>query len=170
MAQTNDNSQPKRDGLHDFDFLIGNWKAHLKKLVNPLTGSTTWIENDGTSRTRKIWDDYANTEEFEVYNLEKGLHIKGQTLRLYNPDSHQWSIYLVNATKGLLSLHPVIGQFADGSGEFYDQEEFNGRAIFVRYVWSNTTAMSAQMVQSFSVDGGKTWEPNWICDLVREQQ
>ena len=80
-------SRSIRDGQRDFDFLIGDWKAHLKKLENPLTGSTTWVEYEGTSRIKKIWDDCANTEEFEVDNPDRHLQIKGQTLRLYNPVS-----------------------------------------------------------------------------------
>jgi hypothetical protein len=169
MVATSESGQTGHDGHADFDFLIGNWKAHLKKLVNPLTNSTTWIEYDGTSRIRKIWDSCANTEEFEVHNPEKDLHIKGQTLRLYNPESRQWSIYLVNAAKGTLDIPPMIGQFTNGCGEFYDQESFKGRAIFVRYVWLSNPPDSARMEQSFSTDGGKTWEVNWICELTREK-
>ena len=118
-----------RDWQHDFDFAIGNWKFHLKKLEHPLTGSTTWVEIDGTSSCRKIWDGRANIDEVEVNNPEKHLHIQGMTLRLYNPESHQWSLYWANAAKGALGLPPVIGQFKNGRGEFYDQEDFNGRAI-----------------------------------------
>lgn len=106
-------------------------------------------------------------EEFEVHNTELDMHIKGQTLRLYNPDSGQWSIYLVNAAKGILSLPPVIGQFENGRGEFYDQELFKGRAILVRYIWTGDSEMTAKMEQSFSADGGKSWEVNWICTLTR---
>jgi len=118
-----------RDGQHDFDFAIGNWKFHLKRLEHPLTGSNTWVELDGTSTCRKIWDGRANIDEVEVNNPEKHLHIQGMTLRLYNPESHQWSLYWANAAKGALGLPPVIGQFKNGRGEFYDQEDFNGRAI-----------------------------------------
>jgi len=170
--QTAETSPPvaaHRDGLHDFDFLIGHWKVRLRKLLHPLTGSTTWVEYTGTSATRKIWDDRANTEEFDVDSPENNLHIRAQTLRLYNPDSRQWSIYLVNAAKGVLSMPPVIGQFTDGHGEFYDQEDFGGRSIFVRYEWFNISPVSARMVQSFSADGAKSWEANWICELSREQ-
>ena len=46
----------QRDGQHDFDFELGSWNIHLKKLLHPLTGSTTWVEFDGTSVTRKVWD------------------------------------------------------------------------------------------------------------------
>src|SRR6266567_2233823 len=78
---------PLRDGAHDFDFLIGNWKAHVRRLPDRLVGSSTWVEYDGISNHKKILDSNANFEEFEVDNPEKHLHIKAQTLRLYNPDS-----------------------------------------------------------------------------------
>ena len=158
---------PPRDGAHDFDFLIGNWKAHVRRLPDRLIGSTTWVEYDGISNHKKILDSNANFEEFEVDNPEKHLHIKAQTLRLYNPDSHQWSIYLVDVDKGTLDLPPVVGQFTGTRGEFYDQEQYKGRAILVRYMWLNISPKSARMEQSFSPDGGKAWETNWICELTR---
>jgi len=134
---------PQRDGAHDFDFLIGNWKAHVRRLPDRLVGSTTWIEYDGISNHKKIVDTNANFEEFEVDNPEKHLHIKAQTLRLYNPDSHQWSIYPLDLDKGVLSLPPVVGQFTGNRGEFYDQEQYNGRSILVRYIWLNISPKSA---------------------------
>jgi hypothetical protein len=160
-------SEPPRDGAHDFDFVIGDWKVHLRRLPDRLVGSTTWIEYEGISRHKKILDSNANFEEFEVNGHEKGQHIKGQTLRLYNPDSHQWSIYLVDVDKGVLGTPPVVGQFSGHRGEFYDQEDYKGRAILVRYVWTDISPKSARMEQSFSDDGGKTWEVNWICELSR---
>jgi hypothetical protein len=158
---------PQRDGSHDFDFLIGNWKAHVRRLPDRLVGSNTWIEYDGISNHKKILDSNANFEEFDVRNTEKNLRIKAQTLRLYNPQSHQWSIYLVDVDNGTLSLPPVVGQFNGNRGEFYDQEDWKGRAIIVRYVWLNISPNSARMEQSFSPDGGKSWEVNWICELSR---
>jgi hypothetical protein len=158
---------PPHDGAHDFDFLIGNWKAHVRRLPDRLVGSTTWIGYDGISNHKKILDSNANFEEFEVDNPEKHLHIKGQTLRLYNPDSRQWSIYTLDLDKGVLNLPPVVGQFTGNRGEFYDQEQYKGRSILVRYVWLNISPKSARMEQSFSPDGGKTWETNWICELTR---
>jgi len=157
----------QRDGSHDFDFLIGDWKAQVRRLPDRLVGSNTWIEYDGISNHKKILDSNANFEEFNVRNTEKNLRIKAQTLRLYNPQSHQWSIYLVDVDNGTLNLPPVVGQFDGNRGEFYDQEEWKGRAILVRYVWLNISPKSARMEQSFSPDGGKSWEVNWICELSR---
>jgi hypothetical protein len=155
-----------RDGQHDFDFELGTWKIHLKRLVQPLTGSSTWVQSDGTSVTRKLWDGRAQLEQFETDNPTTG-HIEGLTLRLYNPESHQWSLYWASGKDGVLGIPPNIGEFKNGRGEFYDQELYQGKAIFVRLVWSGITPNSAHSEQSFSGDGGKTWEVNWITDQTR---
>lgn len=153
------------DGQHDFDYEIGTWKIHLRKRLHPLTGSNNWVDFDGTSVTRKVWDGRANLEEFETDGAAG--HIEGLTLRLYSPQSHQWSIFWANSKDGNLGIPPMTGQFKNGRGEFYDQEVFEGRAIYVRFVWSDITANSAHFEQSFSADGGKTWEANWITDQTR---
>lgn len=163
-AKSGSQTVERRDGQHDFDFELGTWKIHLKRLLKPLTGSTTWVEFDGTIVTRKVWDGRANLEQFETDGPTG--HIEGLTLRLYNPQSHQWSLYWANSKDGALQ-QPTIGEFKNGRGEFFDQETFNGRTIFVRYIWSEITPNSAHFEQSFSDDGGKTWEVNWITDQTR---
>jgi hypothetical protein len=152
------------DGQHDFDFEIGTFKIHLKRLLHPLTGSTEWTEFDGTTVTRKVWNGKANLEQFETTGSAG--HIEGMTLRLYNPESHQWSIYWATSKTGTLGI-PTIGEFKNGVGEFYDQEPINGRMILLRFIWSRITPTSAHFEQSFSEDGGKTWEVNWITDQTR---
>ena len=152
------------DASHDFDFEIGTWRTHLKRLVHPLTGSTTWVECDGTSVVRKVWGGKANLLELEV-DCPAG-HLQALSLRLYNPQSHQWSLNFSNSHDGTLS-QPTIGEFKSGHGEFYDQEPLNGRAICVRFVISDITPNSCQFEQSFSDDGGKTWEVNWVATDTR---
>ena len=88
-------------------------------------------------------------------------HIEGLNLRLYNPEAHQWSLSFASSGGGTLGI-PTIGEFKNGRGEFFDQEVFNGRAILVRFVVSDITPTSCRFEQSFSEDGGKTWEVNWI--------
>src|SRR5215212_9686030 len=154
FAQSN---QP--DGQHDFDFEIGTWKTHLRRLLNPLTGSTTWVDYEGTTVVRKVWNGRANLVEL-VVDGPRG-HFEGLSLRLYNPQSHQWSLNFANSSDGTLA-QPTIGEFKNGRGEFYDQETYNGRAILVRFVISDVTPTSCRFEQSFSDDGGKTWEVNWI--------
>ena len=158
---------PPHDGQHDFDFLLGSWKIHLKRMVQPLSGSHEWVEFDGTVVCKKIWDGKGEIEEFSVDAPEKKIHILGLALRLYNPASHQWSIYWANAAKGAIGGPPVVGEFKDGHGEFYDQEEINGRVIFTRYAWSRINTPTPHFEQAYSDDGGQTWEVNWITDQTK---
>ena len=149
----------ERDGQHDFDFEIGTWKTHLRRLVHPLTNSTNWVEYEGTTVVRRVWNGKANLVELEADG--SGGHFEGLNLRLYNPQSHQWSLNFANSNDGALT-QPTVGQLKDGHGEFFDQETLNGRAIFVRFVISDVTPNSCRFEQSFSDDGGKTWELNWV--------
>src|SRR5271170_8094285 len=80
----------ERDGQHDFDFNIGTWKTHVSRLLHPLTGSTTWVEYEGISVVRKVWDGRASLFELEADGPAG--HLEGVGLRLYNPQSHQWSL------------------------------------------------------------------------------
>jgi hypothetical protein len=157
--------QAERDGSRDFDFLIGDWKAHVRRLPERLVGSTDWVEYDGISNHHKLLGSNANFEEFEVDGPAG--HLKAQTLRLYNPGTRQWSIYPVDVDKGTLGMPPVIGEFVGKRGEFYGQEPWKGRAILVRYLWLDISPKAARMEQAFSDDGGKTWEVNWVCELTR---
>jgi len=153
-----------RDGQHDFDFEIGIWKTHIKRLVHPLTGSNMWAEYDGTTVVRKVWNGRANLVELEVEGPAG--RIEGLSLRLYNPDAHQWSLNFSNSRVGTLAT-PTVGGFSNGRGEFYDQETLNDRAIFVRFVISDITPTSTHFEQAYSSDGGKTWEVNWIATDTR---
>ena len=155
---------PQRDGQHDFDFEIGTWKTHLRRLLHPLTGSTTWVEYEGTTIVHKIWNGRGNLVEL-VADGPTG-HFEGLNLRLYNPQARQWSLNFANSSNGSLS-QPTIGEFKNGRGEFFDQETLNGRAIFVRFVIWDITPNSCRFEQAFSDDGGKTWEVNWIATDTR---
>jgi hypothetical protein len=157
----------ERDGQHDFDFLFGHWKVHNRQLVKPLSGSDKWVEFDATSIARPIWNGSANMDEFEA-NIPAG-HIEGMSIRLYNAKSHQWSIYWASHSAGTIGFPPTVGKFNNGRGEFFDQEDYNGKNIFARYVWTVASADSCQWEQAFSEDGGKTWETNWIMVFTREK-
>ncbi len=154
----------ERDGQHDFDFEIGVWKTRLKRLLNPLTGSTKWVEYEGTTTVRKVWNGRANLVEL-VADGPAG-RFEGLSLRLYNPQSRQWSLNFASVKGGVMTT-PTIGEFNNGRGEFFSQETFNDRAIFVRFVISDITPNSCRFEQSFSSDGGKTWEVNWIATDTR---
>jgi hypothetical protein len=148
----------ERDGQHDFDFEIGAWKIHVTRLQHPLTGSTTSVEYDGTLVVRKVWNGRSSLAELEVDGPTG--HLEFLSLRLYDPQAHQWSLNNASSRAGTLNV-PTIGEFKNGRGEFYDMEPFNGRSILVRNGWSDITADSWRFEQSYSEDGGKTWEVNW---------
>jgi hypothetical protein len=154
-----------RDGQHDFDFEIGTWKTQLRRLQRPLTGSTTWIEYEGTTVVRKVWNGRANLVELKADGPAG--HFEGLSLRLYNPQSRQWSLNFANINDGTMTT-PSIGEFKNGRGEFYNQDTYNSRAILVRFVITKVTENSYRFEQSFSDDGGKTWEVNWIAIDTRE--
>jgi hypothetical protein len=155
----------QRDGQHDFDFEIGTWKTHLRRLQHPLTGSTTWVEYEGTTIVRKVWNGRANLVELKA-NGPAG-QIEGLSLRLYNPQARKWSLNFANINDGVMTP-PTIGEFKDGRGEFYNQDTHNGRAILVRFVITKIKEDSYRFEQSFSDDGGKTWEVNWIAVDTRQ--
>jgi hypothetical protein len=149
----------ERDGRHDFDFEIGAWATRLRRLKHPLTGSTTWLEYEGTTVVREVWGGRANLVELDVSGPAG--RIEGLSLRLYDPRSRLWSLNFASSRTGTLSP-PTVGRFENGRGEFHAEETLDGRAILVRFVISDITSTSCRFEQAFSADGGKTWEVNWI--------
>jgi hypothetical protein len=162
--QTLQQTSAERDGQHDFDPLIGSWKFHLKRRLRPLTGSTEWVDWEGTGACYKIWDGRAQLDTIELDGPNAG-HIEGLTVRTYNPQSHQWRLYWANSKTGIMDP-PQVGEFKDGHGEFFAQDTINGKTILLRFDWRNMTS-TPHFEQSFSDDGGKTWEVNWITDQTR---
>jgi hypothetical protein len=155
---------PPRDGQHDFDPMIGRFKITVKRLKTTLRGAHDWYEMTGISNCRAIWNGRANLEEFEADGPYG--HMEALMLRLYSPVSHQWSLNWANQKNGRFDT-PTIGELKDGRGEFYDTEAIDGRQILVRYIWSEITQKTGHFEQSYSADGGKTWETNWIADSTR---
>jgi len=154
----------EHDGTHDFDFELGTWTTSLKRLRHPLTGSADWVEYSGTTTVRKVWNGRANLVELDVTGTAG--HIEALSLRLYNPESRQWSLNFSSVSSGTMS-QPTVGRFTDGRGEFIDQETFNGRIILVRFIISEITVDSCHFEQAFSDDNGKTWEVNWVASDTR---
>jgi hypothetical protein len=60
----------------------------------------------------------------------------------------------------------VVGGFDGNRGEFYAQDEIEGRPIKVRYIWTKVDHDHARWEQAFSYDD-RTWETNWIGELER---
>jgi hypothetical protein len=152
------------DGQKHFDWEFGTWKTELRRLAKPLSGSNEWVEYAGTTVVRKVLDGRANLVELRVKGPAG--QIEGMSLRLYNPQTKQWSLNFASVRNGVMT-QPVYGGFKDGRGEFFGQDSLDGRAIFVRFVISKVTDESWRFEQAYSEDGGRTWETNWIATDMR---
>ena len=91
---------------------------------------------------------------------------KGMSIRLFNPETHEWSVYWVNSKRGQLD-EPVVGTWVDGVTEIYGDDVVGDIPVRVSYRWSDITEHTAHWEQAFSTDGGETWETNWISDFTR---
>lgn len=154
----------RADGSHDFDFNLGTWHTHIRRLKQPLSGQADWVEMRGTVTVNPIWNGKAQVEEIEADGA--GGRFEGMTVFLYDPAHHQWRQYFADSDDGVLET-PSVGRFTGKCGEFYSQELYQGRAVLVRGVWTVTSPDTHRYEQAYSDDGGKTWEANFIADLSR---
>jgi hypothetical protein len=152
----------------DFDFLIGHWQVHHRRLRQRLAGDTRWDEFGGSSELRTLMNGRANVDD-NVIDLPGGPY-RAVTLRSFDPASKQWAIWWLDGRHPHQIDAPMAGGFEHGVGTFYADELFNGRPIRVRFLWSNITARSCRWEQAFSADVGRTWETNWIMDFTRAPQ
>jgi len=155
-----------RDGSRDFDFEIGEWSTHVKRLQRPLTGSTTWVEYTGTTIVRGVLGRRANLAELTIEGPAG--RIEGAALRLYNPETRQWSVNYFSAGDGVLTP-PLFGGFRDGRGLFFGQDTLAGRTVLVRFVIVKESDERYRFEQSFSADGGEHWELNWVATDTRRK-
>jgi hypothetical protein len=146
----------------DFDFLHGTWDVVNRRLGKLLVGSDDWDEFPATASSHGVFGGAGNFDE--IVFPTKGF--SGMTLRLFAPGTGQWSLYWANSRDGVLQP-PVAGSFTGGSGEFFGDDEYEGKPIRVRYTWTEITGDHARWDQAFSVDGGRTWEVNWIMEFTR---
>lgn len=161
-----DTGSVTRDGAHDFDFEIGTWMMHRRRLVHGTSGAPSWADpGPATHLVRPIWGGAATLAEFRIETPTP--HIVGSLLHVYNAASHQWSVWWVSREDATISP-PMIGAFQEGRGVFFDQEVIDGRAVFVRVVYSEITATSFRTERAHSADGGTTWETDEIDTYARQ--
>ena len=151
--------------VHDFDFYMGTWRVHHRRLRERLAGSDEWDEFEGTSRAWPILDGAGNVDD-NVLDLPTGTY-RAISLRTFDPATDQWSIWWLDGRDPGRLDPPVVGGFKDGVGTFLAADTFNGRRILVRFLWSDITDTTCRWEQAFSTDGGTTWEVNWIMESTR---
>ncbi|WP_371823598.1 hypothetical protein [Myxococcus sp. CA056] len=154
---------PTRDGARAFDFWVGRWDIHNRRLRERLKGSTEWIEFKATSVARPLLGGMGIEDE---YRTDYWSGFIGSAFQFFNPETKQWSIYWVDNRRGALEP-PVVGSFTDDVGIFEGVDTFEGQPIRVRYTWSRVTTAKPRWEQAFSSDGGNTWETNWVMDFSR---
>lgn len=148
----------------DFDFLIGVWNVKHHRLKERLAGSTQWLTADATDENHKFLNGLGNIGRFE--RVFDGKPYQGIPIRIFNPDTRDWRIYWAD-TVGFEVEPPVIGRFEGGIGTFIGDDEWEGRPVRVRFIWSDITENSARWEQAFSTDNEKTWEVNSIMEFTR---
>jgi len=145
---------------HDFDFEHGRWHTALRRRLHPLSGSDVWADYAGTTIVRPVSGGRANLVELDVSGPAG--RIQGLSLRLFDPKQKRWTLNFSDAASGTLA-EPMTGGFGGSPrGVFYSAEEFDGRRVLVRFVIESMSADRCRFEQAFSVDGGATWETNWI--------
>ena len=153
-------------GPNDFDFFIGKWRVHHRRLKERLAHSNDWEEFEGTSTVQKILGGLGNMDD-NVIELPSGTY-RAATIRTYDPAKQRWTIWWIDSRDPGHLDPPVVGRFEKGAGTFYAEDEFKGKPIRVRYLW-NASPKTPHWEQAFSDDGGKTWETNWTMDFTRTQ-
>ncbi len=148
--------------MNDFDFFIGSWNVVNRRLNTLFADSDDWATFPGATSCQPIFDGAGNTEEIIFPTLGS----RGFTLRLFDTEREEWSIYWANSRAGLL-FPPVVGTFTDGRGDFYGDDTHDGKPIKAHFIWSEVTPTSARWEQEFSPDGGQTWESNWVMEFTR---
>jgi hypothetical protein len=147
----------------DFDFLIGDWRVHHRRIQ---ADTRKWVEFDGTCSTRKIMDGAGNMEEHMLSSPSGAYRAVG--LRAYDPASGQWAIWWLDGRSPSRPLDPPVrGSFDNGVGTFYSDYMAEGKPMRGRFIWSHITPTSARWEQALSADNGKTWETNWIMEFER---
>lgn len=148
----------------DFDFWIGRWNIRNERLKGRLCGSTEWETFDAVGEAHPLPRGLGNIDHFIADAWRPGFI--GMTVRLFDRANDRWSIYWTDNQRGLFDP-PVVGGFRDGIGTFEGDDQHEGTPVRVRFLWTHDTPQTARWEQSFSPDGGATWETNWIMRMTR---
>jgi hypothetical protein len=149
----------------DFDFIFGDWIVKHQRLKERLKGSRDWEEFDGRCRATPLLGGHGNVDDNFV-NIPGGAY-RAISLRSFDAVQRLWAIWWLDGRRPHSLDVPVVGQFENGVGVFFADDQFEGVAIRVKFLWTGTNTPAPQWEQSFSVDGGKNWEVNWLMSFHR---
>lgn len=147
---------------NDFAYFDGAWTTVQHRLRTRTPGSNDWEDFPGTLCATPYLEGRATVDEIYFPTRQTA----GFTLRLFDRERRQWSVYWVSSVTGRLDPIPVVGGFEGNRGEFYASDQIDGRPIKVRYLWTLIDHDHARWEQAFSFDN-RTWETNWTADFTR---
>jgi hypothetical protein len=155
----------ERTGVTGFDFLVGAWDIHNRRK----NGQGVREEFSATNSVSNHVDGLVQVDYYHAPNFPGRGHVQAVTIRAFDRETEEWSIvWLSNYAPP--DFRPVVGRFEGAEGRFYQViETAQGAPLHVEFVWDGITDDSARWQQSFSLDGGKTWDLNWIMEFSRRR-
>lgn len=149
----------------DWDWFMGRWRVHHRRLKTRLAGSSEWQEFEGSCECWSTLGGLGNVDD----NLVElpGAPYRAMTLRAFDAKSGRWGIWWLDGRSAHAIEPPVHGVFENGIGRFFGDDVLNGRPIRVRFTWSHIDTTSPVWEQAFSADGGEAWETNWVMTFRR---
>ncbi len=151
-------------GETDFDFLHRDWTVRHRKLTTRLAGADDWVNFSGTSTTRPILGGAGNVED-NFIDEPNGAY-RASALRAFDRGIGMWRIWWLDLRRPSEIGPPVVGRFNGGRGEFIADDLWQDAPIKLRFVWLKDSPTGPVWEQSFSPDGGVTWELNWTMHFV----
>jgi hypothetical protein len=150
-------------GLHAFAFQTGSWLVSHRKLRERLAGSNDWYEFSGRCDAWELLGGAGNVDDHWIGDPQASY--AAATVRRLEHDG-RWSIWWIDSRRPGLDS-PMRGDFSEGVGTFLGKDEFHGKPIDVRFIWSHLEGPSPRWEQAFSTDGGQSWETNWFMEFQR---
>lgn len=149
------------DGAGDFDFFIGGWNVSNERLKQRFAGSDDWETFAATSHCRKLLGGTAHIDEIDI----PAKSISGINLAVFDGKEGAWSLHWKDSVSRV--FFPALrGRFEGKRGAFYGDDMDGGRPVKVRFLWL-VSESAPRWEQAFSIDGGQSWQTNWIMKFTR---
>lgn len=156
------------DGRHDFDFILGGWKVHNRRLRDAGDPRCEdWIEFDTTALARPILGGLCHVDRIWSDADSADGPWESFTLRQFSPADRLWRIWQASTTAPGRLGPPLTGMFAAGVGTFTGDGHVAARAVKVRFECVNSRPGRARWSLAFSFDAGRSWRVNWVMQLTR---
>lgn len=148
-----------------WDFLAGRWNVRNQKRRRRLAGNNHWDQFNSTLVNWQVLGGRGNVSD-AAFSAPDAPY-RGMSLRVYNDEKKEWLNWWLDGRTPADIRPPVRGRFGKDGGTLLGDDMHDGKPVKVRSVWSRTDTASPHWEQSFSADGGKTWELDWVADFTR---